>query len=101
MQELGTAAQYNIPLTAIVWNNSSWGVLKGQQRTLFNERYMASDLVNPDFVRLTESYGLEATRVENLAELETTLDGAIKKPGLSTSSRCRCPTTSPGSGNAG
>ena len=82
MQELGTAAQYNIPLTAIVWNNSSWGVLKGQQRTLFNERYMASDLVNPDFVRLAESYGLEATRVENLAELETTLDGAIANRGF-------------------
>ncbi len=78
LQELGTAAQYDIPLTAIVWNNSSWGVLRGQQRTLFKERYMASELVNPDFVRLAESYGLPATRVGTLAELETTLDAAIK-----------------------
>ena len=82
LQELGTAAQYDIPLTAIVWNNSSWGVLKGQQRTLFKERYMASELVNPDFVRLAESYGLAATRVGTLAELETTLDSAIKSRGF-------------------
>lgn len=82
LQELGTAAQYDIPLTAIVWNNSSWGVLKGQQRTLFKERYMASDLVNPDFVRLAESYGLAATRVATLAELETTLDEAIRGRGF-------------------
>ena len=82
LQELGTAAQYDIPLTAIVWNNSSWGVLRGQQRTLFKERYMASDLVNPDFVRLAESYGLPATRVGTLAELETTLDAAIKSRGF-------------------
>ena len=82
LQELGTAAQYDIPLTAIVWNNNSWGVLKGQQRTLFSERYMASELVNPDFVRLAESYGLAATRVDNLAELETTLDGAIASRGF-------------------
>ena len=82
LQELGTAAQYNIPLTAIVWNNSSWGVLKGQQRTGYHARYMASDLVNPDFVRLAESYGLPATRVATLAELETTLDAAIKARGF-------------------
>ena len=82
LQELGTAAQYNIPLTAIVWNNSAWGVLKGQQRTGYGERYMASELVNPDFVRLAESYGLAATRVSNLAELETTLDASIKQRGF-------------------
>lgn len=82
LQELGTAAQYDIPLTAIVWNNSSWGVLRGMQRTGYHERYMASDLVNPDFVRLAESYGLAATRVGTLAELETTLDSAIKSRGF-------------------
>lgn len=82
LQELGTAAQYNIPLTAIVWNNSSWGVLRGMQRTGYHERYMASDLVNPDFVRLTESYGLAAERVADLAGLEKAVDASIAQGGF-------------------
>lgn len=82
LQELGTAAQYKIPLTAIVWNNSSWGVLKGQQDLLYDARYMASDLVNPDFVRLAESYGLAASRVADLAELEKAVDASIAQGGF-------------------
>jgi len=79
LQELGTAAQYNIPIVAIIWNNNAWGVLKGTQKTAFDNRLIASDLVNPDFVRLTESYGLRATRVATLAELEKTVAAAVTK----------------------
>ena len=79
LQELGTAAQYNIPIVAIIWNNNAWGVLKGTQKTAFNNRLIASELVNPDFVQLTESYGLRATRVATLAELEKTVADAVTK----------------------
>jgi acetolactate synthase-1/2/3 large subunit len=79
LQELGTAAQYNIPIVAIIWNNNAWGVLKGTQKTAFDNRLIASELVNPDFVRLTESYGLRATRVATLAELEKTVAAAVTK----------------------
>jgi acetolactate synthase-1/2/3 large subunit len=79
LQELGTAAQYNIPIVAIIWNNNAWGVLKGTQKAAFDNRLIASDLVNPDFVRLTESYGLRATRVATLAELEKTVAAAVTK----------------------
>ena len=79
LQELGTAAQYNIPIVAIIWNNNAWGVLKGTQKTAFDNRLIASELVNPDFVQLTESYGLRATRVATLAELEKTVAAAVTK----------------------
>ena len=79
LQELGTAAQYNIPIVAIIWNNNAWGVLKGTQKSAFGGRFMASELVNPDFVRLADSYGLAATRVATLAELEKTLAAALSK----------------------
>ena len=79
LQELGTAAQYNIPIVAIIWNNNAWGVLKGTQKAAFNNRLIASDLVNPNFVQLTESYGLRATRVATLAEFEKTVAAAVTK----------------------
>ena len=79
LQELGTAAQYNIPIVAIIWNNNAWGVLKGTQKASFDNRLIASELVNPDFVKLTESYGLRATRVATLAELEKTVAAAVTK----------------------
>ncbi len=79
LQELGTAAQYNIPIVAIIWNNNAWGVLKGTQKATFDNRLIASELVNPDFVKLTESYGLRATRVATVAELEKTVAAAVTK----------------------
>ena len=78
MQELATAAQYNINPTVVLFNDNAWGTLKWRQETHFDERYFGVDLVNPDFVKLVESYGLEAKRVETADELIKELGSAVK-----------------------
>ena len=76
-QELATAAQYGINPVVLMFNDNAWGVLKSYQRANFNGRLMATELVNPDFVKLFESYGLEGTRVNTVTELARALKAAL------------------------
>ena len=76
-QELATAAQYDIHPVILMFNDSAWGVLKKYQQDRYGDRLFATDLVNPDFAKLFDSYGFGATRVSTVAELGPALDGAI------------------------
>ncbi len=77
-QELATAAQYGIHPVVLMFNDSAWGVLKNYQNTRFGAgRNFATELVNPDFVKLFESYGFEGTKVSTVDKLSRGLENAI------------------------
>ena len=76
-QELATAAQYGIHPVILMFNDNAWGVLKKYQQDRFGDRLFATDLVNPDFEKLFDSYGFGATRVSTVAELGPALNDAI------------------------
>lgn len=75
-QELGTAVQYGINPVVMVFNDSAWGVLKGYQQDRGGRR-MATDLVNPDFIKLFDSYGIGGTRARNVAEMTRAVQDAV------------------------
>ena len=75
-QELGTAVQYGINPIVMVFNDSAWGVLKGYQRDR-GARQMATDLVNPDFIKLFDSYGIGGVRVHNVSEMTRAVQDAV------------------------
>ena len=77
VQELATAAQYGIHPIVLMFNDNAWGVLKKYQQDRFSGRVMATDLVNPDFVKLFDSYGFEGTKVASVAELTGALESAL------------------------
>ncbi|MCS6930755.1 MAG: thiamine pyrophosphate-binding protein [Acetobacteraceae bacterium] len=64
VQELATAVQHRIPLVTVVFNDNAFGNVRLFQDRLFGGRRIASDLVNPDFVRLAESFGAQGLRAE-------------------------------------
>ncbi len=76
-QELATAAQYDIHPVILMFNDSAWGVLKKYQQDRFGDRLFATDLVNPDFGKLFESYGFDASRVSTVGEMTQALDAAL------------------------
>ncbi|MCI0794469.1 MAG: thiamine pyrophosphate-binding protein [Chloroflexi bacterium] len=76
-QELATAAQYGIHPIVLMFNDNAWGVLKGRQEEGFNGRIIGTDLVNPDFVKLFESYGFGGTKVTTVAQLAQALEDAV------------------------
>ena len=69
VQELATAVQHNIPLITIVFNNNQYGNVQQMQKSLYDGRVIASNLHNPDFVRLAESFGAQGIRAETPAAL--------------------------------
>ncbi len=81
INELATAAHHNIPLNIVVMNDNAYGNVKGMQRDLYNERYIASDLTSPDFVQLAQSFGVTAARVTTPDELNLELKRAINNTG--------------------
>jgi acetolactate synthase-1/2/3 large subunit len=69
VQELATAVRHQIPVVTIVFNDNAYGNVRRIQQQQFSGRTIASDLVNPNFVKLAESFGalgLHATAPEAL-----------------------------------
>ena len=77
--ELATAVQHRIPLTAIVFNDDAFGNVRRIQEERYGNRLIASDLVNPDFLRFAESFGAAAERARNPQELRAALNRSLKR----------------------
>jgi acetolactate synthase-1/2/3 large subunit len=81
VQELATAVQFNIGVVTLVFNNNAYGNVRRDQRERFDGRVVASDLVNPDFVRLAESFGVGAARVTSPDHFRPALEKALAHGG--------------------
>jgi len=46
-------------------------------KEMFNNKNLGSDLINPDFVKLADSYGVASFRADSPESLEETLKKAI------------------------
>ena len=82
IQELGTCVEYGLNPVVMVFNDGAWGVLKSHQRDYYKGRFIGTDLRNPDFVKLAESYGANGVRVTSLRELAPALESALKSTTL-------------------
>jgi acetolactate synthase I/II/III large subunit len=81
VQELATAVQFNIGVVTLVFNNSAYGNVRRDQIQRFDGRVVASDLVNPDFVKLAESFGVAAARVAAPDHFRPALEKALAHGG--------------------
>jgi acetolactate synthase-1/2/3 large subunit len=67
--ELATAKQENVPVRIAIINNSFLGMVRQWQELFYEERYSATPMFNPDFVKLAEAYGIPARRVTKRDEI--------------------------------
>ena len=78
-QELATVHEYDIPVIAVVLENRTLGMVYQWQSLLYNERHSQTLLGNsPDFVKLAESFGVNAVRITKPGETKEALASAIK-----------------------
>ena len=78
-QELATVHEYDIPVVAIVLENRTLGMVYQWQSLLYDERHSQTLLGNsPDFVKLAESFGVNAVRITKPGETKEALSKAIK-----------------------
>ena len=85
VQELATAAMYGINVVLVVFNDSAFGNVLRDQRTMFDGRGYGSELKNPDFMKLADAFGVRGMRVENEdpAKLQEAVSEAINFDGPS------------------
>lgn len=76
--ELAAAVQHRIPLVALVFNNDAYGNVRMMQIRDYDERVIASDLVNPDFVKLGEAFGANAFRADTEKQLREAMRYGFK-----------------------
>jgi acetolactate synthase-1/2/3 large subunit len=81
VQELSTAVMHKIPLTTIVFNDNAFGNVKRIQTEMYRGRTIASDLLNPDFVKLAESFGMLGIRTETPDGLRDAIQTAFRSGG--------------------
>jgi len=70
IQELGTILQTKVPVKIIVLNNEFLGMVRQWQELFFDKRYASTVMVNPDFVKIAEGYGIKASRVSKRENLK-------------------------------
>jgi acetolactate synthase I/II/III large subunit len=78
VQELATAVQFGLGVVTLVFNNESYGNVRRDQLQTFGGRVTAADLVNPDFVKLAQSFGVEAACVTTPAAFKPALERALQ-----------------------
>ncbi|MEM7115829.1 MAG: thiamine pyrophosphate-dependent enzyme [Chloroflexota bacterium] len=83
VQELATAVQHNINLVTVVFNDNAYGNVRRMQRRLYDNRIIASDLQNPDFMKIADAFGLLGIRAHDATELRAALEKGFAHNGPS------------------
>ena len=82
--EMATAARHGLNVVVIVFSNDAFGNVRRDQAQRYSGRVLASELSNPDFKAMAESFGLGAWRAGTPEELRGALREALAAdaPGL-------------------
>ncbi|MCA0247104.1 MAG: TPP-binding protein [Proteobacteria bacterium] len=75
--ELATAARHNLAVVVVVFDNGAFGNVKRIQQERYGNRLIASDLHNPDFAKLADSFGIASFKAIDGKQLEDALHKAF------------------------
>ncbi|GBQ23813.1 acetolactate synthase large subunit [Gluconacetobacter sacchari DSM 12717] len=89
IQELGTIAQYRLPVKIFILNNQYMGMVRQWQELLHGSRYSESySAALPDFVRLAESFHAKGMRATCVGELDDVIRAMLAEPGAVVADIC-------------
>jgi acetolactate synthase-1/2/3 large subunit len=77
VQELSTAVRHRIPVVVILFNDGAYGNVRNMQRHDHGNRVIGSDLANPDFLKLADSFGIGGYRAKDPDALRNALETAL------------------------
>lgn len=81
LQELGTVMQNNIPVKILVLNNDYLGMVRQWQELFMDKRYSFTLIKSPDFVKLANSYNIDAERVSSRDQLDAGVEKMLSHKG--------------------
>ena len=80
IQELATLKENDLDVIVFILNNSEYGIIRQWQEDFYDMEHYQTDLANPDFVKLASAYGIDAVKINTLADLEFLLEKDLKGP---------------------
>jgi len=79
VQELATAVRHRIPIVVILFNDGAFGNVRNMQRHEHGNRVIGTDLANPDFMRLADSFAIAGYRATSPETLRKALEQALAR----------------------
>ena len=79
--ELETLVRKSVPLTLVVFSNSSYGWIKASQKDGYGQRYFSVDFNRSDHARIAEAFGLKVWRVEDPSQVDAAIRAAVAHDG--------------------
>jgi len=81
LQELGTIMEQQAPVKMILLNNNYLGNVRQWQAMFFGRRYSFTPMVNPDYMKIAEAYGIPSRRVINREDLQEAVHEMLNTEG--------------------
>ena len=77
LNEIMTCVREEIPVVAVVFNNLQWGAEKKNQVDYFKNRFVGSNLTNPNFADVAKAMGAEGITVSEEDQIGDALRQAV------------------------
>lgn len=81
IQELGVCFQWHVPVKIVVLDNEHLGMVRQWQELFFDRRYSAVELVNPDFIKIAEGFGVPGSKVTDPKDIEGAIQTMLNHDG--------------------
>lgn len=81
IEELGTIMEQGSPVKIILLNNNYLGNVRQWQELFFNRRYSFTPMMNPDYEKIADAYGIPSTTVTEREQLDEAIDTMLATPG--------------------
>ncbi len=81
IQEMGTLAQYRLPVKVFILNNQYMGMVRQWQELLHGSRYSETySAALPDFVKLADAYHATGMRAQTVDQLDDVINAMLDCP---------------------
>src|ERR1700692_3185925 len=81
MCELATIVQENLKINIAIINNGFLGMVRQWQEFFYERNYAATPLLNPDFARLADAYGIHSMTISERSEVVPAVQSAQRHDG--------------------
>jgi len=81
IQEMTTIVQEKINIKIAILNNGFLGMVRQWQQLFFDKNYSQTQMFNPDFIKLSEAFGIPAVKIEKREDLVRGIEKARKTNG--------------------
>lgn len=81
IEEFGTIMEQGSPVKIVLLNNNYLGNVRQWQELFFNRRYSFTPMMNPDYEKIAEAYGIAHATVTEREQLDGAIDAMLATPG--------------------